>query len=371
MKHLGHALLVLSAITTAVLATCHGEMPPNPLPGTSESVSIMVDDPNLGQVERTFRLHLPLGYSPENDVETPLWLDFRGFGWDANGFLLTVGTLFHAETMDDVADEDPDGGFIAVHLDGFVEKPSGALLPWATWNVSSTDGPLGPPCVLPRPDGFESLCFESCPHACDPKNSCDLSHCYDDTAFARAVVDYVGENYCLDRKSVHMGGYSMGAFFTYYAASRLNDILASIAPNAGCPLLGFGDVPLDPPISLIDFHGLEDGLAPYDVDSPGSMGPGPYNSVITSGQFYYEQNPEVMAKWVNALECNNSSSVYPTNMDGIDGWSCVVWSGCVDGKEVVHCNGLYGHDYPFRNENPRYIGGFKILWNFLKNHRKE
>ena len=371
MGQIGRVLLVLGALTTKALATCREEMPPGPPPGSSKSVSIMVNDPNLGQVERTFRIHLPSGYSPDNDVETPLWLDFHGFGWDAGDFLLTIGTLFHAPAMDAVADEDPDGGFIAVHLDGYSDKPSGTLLPWSTWNVSGTEGPLGPPCVLPRPEGFESLCFESCPHACDPENSCDLSHCYDDTAFVRAVVDYVGEKYCLDRKSVHMGGYSMGAFFTYYAASRLNDILASIAPNAGCPILGFGDVPLDPPVSLIDFHGLEDGLAPYDVDSPASLGPGPHDSLITPGYFYYEQNPEVMAKWVDALECNNSSSAYPTDMDGIDGWSCVVWSDCVDGKEVVHCNGLYGHDYPFRDDNPKYIGGFRILWNFMKSHRKD
>ena len=370
MGDLRIAVVVLSVTAVTVHAACNGEMPLQPQPGASESVSIVVSDPSLGQVERTFSVHLPLGYSPDNDVETPLWLDFHGFGWDVSGHLLTVGTLFHAPAMDDVADEDPDGGFIAVHLDGFAEKTSINLLPISTWNVSGTNGPLGPPCVLPRPEGFESPCFESCPHTCDPQNSCDLSHCYDDVAFARAVVDYVAENYCLDRKSIHLGGYSMGGFFTYYAASRLNDILASIAPNSGCPLLGFGDVPLDPPISIIDFHGLNDFLVPYDVDSPGSLGPGPHDSILTSGQFYYDQNPVVMSRWVNTLNCNNSSSSYPTDMDGVDGWSCVIWSDCVDGKEVVHCNGLYGHDYPFRGENPRYIAGFRILWDFLKNHRK-
>ena len=68
MKQIGHALMLLSVITATVRGTCHEEMPFNPLPGTSESVSITVDDPNLGQVERTFRIHLPLGYSPDNDV---------------------------------------------------------------------------------------------------------------------------------------------------------------------------------------------------------------------------------------------------------------------------------------------------------------
>ena len=41
-----------------------------------------VTDPNLGDVERSFRLHIPAGYSSANDVETPLLLDFHGmFGF--------------------------------------------------------------------------------------------------------------------------------------------------------------------------------------------------------------------------------------------------------------------------------------------------
>ena len=44
-------------------------------------MTVTVNDPNLGEVERTFDLHLPAGYSPDNDLETPLWLDFHGAGF--------------------------------------------------------------------------------------------------------------------------------------------------------------------------------------------------------------------------------------------------------------------------------------------------
>ena len=63
-----------------VKAACNEQMPSLPLPGGSERVSIAVNDPNLGEVERTFKLHLPAGYSTNNDFATPLWLDFRGAG---------------------------------------------------------------------------------------------------------------------------------------------------------------------------------------------------------------------------------------------------------------------------------------------------
>ena len=92
------------------------------------------------------------------------------------------------------------------------------------------------------------------------------------------MLDYVKENYCVDGDSVHMTGFSNGGMFLYYAASRLNDVVASIGPMAGSPPLGFGDVPLDPPVSVIDYHGLLDTRIPYHVGSPSSMGEGPNES---------------------------------------------------------------------------------------------
>ena len=86
-----------------------------------------------------------------------------------------------------------------------------------------TDGPLGAPCVLPRPTGRHTHCYESCGQ-CDPINSCDWTACYDDIVFVRELVSFVDENYCLDTNSIHLTGYSNGGMFSYYAASLLNDI---------------------------------------------------------------------------------------------------------------------------------------------------
>ena len=45
--------------------------------------------------------------------------------------------------------------------------------------------------------------------------------------------------------SIHLMGFSVGGTFTYYAASRLNDVIASIAPNAASPMIGHGEAPLE------------------------------------------------------------------------------------------------------------------------------
>ena len=352
-------LAVLAAIISTGSAKCGVSMPIQPQPGSSSSVSILVDDPNFGPVDRSFVIHLPTGYSTNNNVETPLVLDFHG--WTGTG----IGQMYEGG-LDDVADEDTEGGFIVIHGNGHGDPSSGPG--WGSWNCSRTDGPLGAPCVIPRPEGHSIHCYDTCTE-CDPLNSCDFSACYDDVLFVRKIVEYVNENYCLDNNSVHMTGVSNGGMFPYYAASRLNDIVASIAPNAASPFIGFGDVPLDPPVSLIDFHGLLDGTIPYDLNTFNANGEGPHESVISWDYYYYEQKPNTIDHWVQELACSNNND-YPTDMDGVNGWSCQIWSNCRGDTEVVHCTALYAHNYPFAQADPPYIGGTRIMWDFMKRHSR-
>ena len=50
-----------------------------------------------------------------------------------------------------------------------------------------------------------------------------------------------------------------------FKASQLDDIIASVAPVSGSPLLEFNNMP-DNPISVIDFHGTDDPIIPYDLN---------------------------------------------------------------------------------------------------------
>jgi poly(3-hydroxybutyrate) depolymerase len=354
------AIFTSSSSLSVAASGCGTAMPQQPHPGYTHSVSISVLDPTFGTTYRSLELHLPSGYSPDNDVATPLVLDFHGFGGNGQSQIYPGG-------LDDVADEDANGGFIVAHGDGWGQFSGQGR---NSWNCSRTpaDG-TSPPCQLPRPSGYETNCWDTCSQ-CDAVNSCDVASCYDDEAFTRAMIQYVRDNYCLDEDSIHITGYSQGGMFSYYAASRLSDVVASIAPVAGSPLIGFGDVPTGQPISLIDFHGLLDSVIPYDAESVFSNGLGPEDSVITSGLYYYEQKPDTIAKWVKELGCEAEAHAYPTDMDGVDRWSCQLWNGCAGGTEVVQCNGIYGHTYPFSGENPPKIGGTRIMWDFMKNHRK-
>ena len=99
------------------------------------------------------------------------------------------------------------------------------------------------------------------------------------------------DNFCITSNSIHLSGLSNGGMFTYYAISELrydlsflsqilnfktgkdfsehklifSDIVATIGPVSAAPMLGFGEVPSSP-VSLIDFHGINDDTIPYDLE---------------------------------------------------------------------------------------------------------
>ena len=51
-----------------------------------------------------------------------------------------------------------------------------------------------------------------------------------------------------------------------------------------------------PLVSIIDFHGLFDPTIPYDVNSPGTLGEGPHNTVISSWYFYLDQGRNIKSE---------------------------------------------------------------------------
>ena len=311
----------------------------------------------MGPVTRTYFLHLPAHYPLSNDRPTPLVLDYHG--WMGSGH-----DQMYEGGLDEVADED-NHGFMVLHPDGAGDH--GTSGSYGSWNCSRTDGPLGPPCALPRGDWGEIHCYDSCP-SCDSQNSCDFSSCYDDIAFTLALIEHISATYCLDKNSIPLTGASNGGMFTYFAASRLQDTLATIGPVAASPFIGFGDVPRTP-ISVIDFHGLNDDTIPYDKNSDEAHGEGPHDSVIAWDGYYYEQKPDTLLHWATEMGCQLNPVPYPTNMDGVHHWQCNKWTGCNNQVEIVHCNARYGHDNPFFHEG--YIHGNRILWDFMKHHKKQ
>ena len=51
--------------------------------------------------------------------------------------------------------------------------------------------------------GGEFECHDSCP-LCDAAHSCDWSSCYDDVGFLDFLIEYIGQNYCIDLNHLHV-----------------------------------------------------------------------------------------------------------------------------------------------------------------------
>lgn len=309
----------------------------------------------MGDVTRTYRRHVPLNYQTSNDVPVPLVIDYHGWGEDA---------WWHESEskFTEVADNFDEEGFLVISPNGMDDNTNPGY--WGSFNVSWTNGPMGPSCDTDKSQWGETPCYSSCT-SCDPTNSCDWTTCYDDVAFTSALLEAVSEELCVNLDSIHQSGYSNGAMFNYFSISRLSGVFASLAPVSGTPMLGFGDLP-SVPTSLIDFHGLNDGTVPYDLEH--SQGEGPHNTIISGGGGYFYEKEAYLRTWREGLGCILPGEAWPTPMDGVDGWACIVWGGCTDGVEVVGCTGGHGHNYPFAEDSR--IEAAKILWSFMKSHAK-
>ena len=147
------------------------------------------------------------------------------------------------------------------------------------------------------------------------------------------------------------------------ALERLAGLLASVGPVCSSPLRGYNSMP-DTPVSIIDFHGLEDTVIPYNTSLPGNLGPGPDGTVMNNDGYYYTVKMTYLRDLLAAMECDNLSSSYPTSLDGEGGWECQMWGNCSEGAEVVHCTGHWAHQYPLSPD----ITPFQIMWNFFKTH---
>jgi polyhydroxybutyrate depolymerase len=161
---------------------------------------------SAGGLDRTYILHVPPSY--DGVTPQPLVLNFHGYG--SNSRQQATYSRFPA-----AADAN---GFLVV-------TPDGAGTP-QQWNIGRLP-------ALP-----------------------------DDIAFARALLDALERDLCVDASRVYTAGISNGAAFSQQVACAMPDRIAGVAVVAAlfypltCNAAG--------PIPVIAFHGTADACVPYD-----------------------------------------------------------------------------------------------------------
>lgn len=244
---------------------------------------------DVGGVSRTYILHVPTSYTGATPV--PLVLDFHPiFGTGAveeanSGYL----ALSDAE------------GFIIAYPDGIDNA----------WNIG--------PC-------------------------CTFSRDVDDEGFARAIVNEVSAEGCVDAKRVYATGYSMGGGMSYYLACNAADVFAAVAPSA-FDLLVDSEEPCAPsrPITVIAFRGTADLIVPY---SGGASNPP--NGLQTT--IHFLGAVATFEKWQSLDGCSGTAAT-----DG----DCQIYSTCSAGVEVTLCTTVGGGHV---------TGDARIGWDTMKRH---
>lgn len=86
----------------------------------------------------------------------------------------------------------------------------------------------------------------------------------DDLAFLRSLIEEVDRVHGVDRKRIHLFGYSNGGFMSYRMACAQSDLIASIASLAGTTFKNSADCQPSEPVSILHIHGTADIVVLYN-----------------------------------------------------------------------------------------------------------
>lgn len=162
-----------------------------------------------------------------------------------------------------------------------------------------------------------------------------------DIDFILAIIEEMYNRYGIDKERVYLSGFSMGGMMSYYAATKIADKIAAIAPVSGYPLWGV-NTNSSRPVPIIHIHGTSD-----DVVS--------YNNVFN-----------VLNAWVQRNGCPTQAIItkpYPPDKP-LSNCTKYYWGPGIDSVEVVllSLNGV-GH---WHSIDPNGVNSSEEIWHFCK-----
>jgi polyhydroxybutyrate depolymerase len=209
LRLLTAAAATFSLSLAGVAAPAAAKPKPDPSAGCGEAArtpGVTTETLTTADGAREYRLAIPEGYTGEKP--RPLVLNFHGLGSNAE----------QQAVYSELEEKGPARKYIVITPQG-----SGGL---RFWNVL--------------------------PELASP----------DDVGFTRAIIDEASTNLCIDTRRIYATGMSNGGGMSAYLGCNLGAELAAIAPVAGVNLV-FGPCVSDDRVSVIAFHGQQDGVVPY------------------------------------------------------------------------------------------------------------
>ena len=169
-------------------------------PGIVHKLHIDVDDPNFGIIRRSYRILLPVAYSP--DYPHKLLFDFHGLTMNSDEEVHGSNIIMLSEL-----------GVIIVWPNGSNDSKSKIRC----WNAVGCDhdtgGPKGDTCDRNRTKWGEYEVYESCVQLhgnYSASNTCYCSSCWNDVLFIETLLKDLESKLCIDLSHIHATGISAG-----------------------------------------------------------------------------------------------------------------------------------------------------------------
>lgn len=254
-----------------------------------------------GAETRAYILHVPAAY--DENVSTPLVINFHGFGGCAADFAMEVGDLYELNALADTAN------FLVAYPQGVIRSK-------------------GSPEWDPGDNGSQNI------HD-------------NDVYFVSQLIAEISKEYNVALNRVYATGYSNGGMMAYGLACTQAEQVAAVGIMSGimlpetCEPGGY--------TSIIHFHGIDDGVLPYDGNQD-------YQSVPDVIDFWLSHN-NIPASRLVTSELNGADVVRDIYSGGNDSTSVVLYTINREfEKEAGHV--WFSDDIEGKSPN-------QILWDFL------
>ncbi|MEM8952692.1 MAG: PHB depolymerase family esterase [Verrucomicrobiota bacterium] len=276
----------------------------------------------VGELTRSYLLHLPANHEATPDHPLPLIIAYHGGGGNADSMYRLSG----------LNDKSNDVGFIVAYPNG-----TGRLKNKLSWNGG--------------------MC---CGYA--------MHNNIDDVAFTNALIDELIETQNVDPNRIYATGMSNGGIVSYFVANHLADRIAAIAPVAGT--MGTETCTPSRPVPVMHFHGTDDQFLNYHG------GPGPES--IAQSDFYSVDH--TIKNWITANHCHPQpieESLPDSTDDGctVQRFTYFPKDDSLGAPVVLIRIENGGHTWPGASFSPPFLGTLcrdisanDLMWEFFKEH---
>ena len=171
----------------------------------------------------------------------------------------------------------------------------------------------------------------------------------DDVGFINEVIEFLDDEYSIDKSRIYSTGMSNGGYMSYKLACDLSSKIAAVASVTGSMTFEtFSSCYPSNPTSVAQIHGMEDSVVSY------------------YGNAWSKPIEEVMDYWVNHNNCSSEPDTFQisgSNGGGIHD----VYFNCNNQTNVeLYLMTNMGHEWP--NINNHDLQASTIIWNFLSKY---